>query len=205
MIKNYFKVALRHLQKNKLYACVNVAGLAVGIASCLLIGIYIWHECSYDRFHTNANQIVRVTWEYNFGDAENKTVTTGTKVGPQFHRTFPEVQAYFRTLKYPRVIQYQDKLFNEKKFLYADSAFFSVFSFPLVKGNPSTALDAPEKLVITESMARKYFGSDEPTGKTIKVAGKDFIITGITPDAPANSQVQFDFIASFKTLNASND
>src|SRR6266542_1973915 len=80
MIRNYFKIALRHLGKNKLYAFVNIFGLAIGITSCLLIGIYIWHELSYDKFHKNADRIARVTWEYNFGDADTKTVTTGTRV-----------------------------------------------------------------------------------------------------------------------------
>ncbi|HYH16563.1 MAG TPA: ABC transporter permease, partial [Flavisolibacter sp.] len=206
MFRNYFKVAVRHLQKNKLYALVNSIGLAIGITSCLLIGIYIWHELSYDAFHEKADRIVRVTWEYNFGDAENKTATTGTKVGPQLQRTFPEVENYVRTLKYPRVIEYNKQQFDEKNFLYADSAFFSVFSFPLVKGSPATVLDAPEKLVITQSMARKYFGDEDPIGKTVKVnATKDFIVTGIVADAPKNSQIQFDFIGSFKTLNAAKE
>lgn len=204
MIKNYFKVALRHLRKNKLYSLVNILGLSLGIAGCLLIGIYIWSELQYDRFHKNADRIVRVTWEYNFGDADNKTATTGTKVGPQLQRTFPEIQAYARLMKYPRVIQYGDKLFEEKNFVYADSAFFSMFSFPLLKGDPATALDAPEKLVLTQSMATKYFGKDDPIGKTVKVGGtKDFVVTGIVADAPQSSQIKYDFLGSFKTLNAS--
>ncbi len=155
-------------------------------------------------FIKKADRIARVTWEYNFGNAETKTASTGTKLGPQFQRTFPEVEAYVRLMKYARVIAYEDKLFDEKAFLYADSAFFSVFSFPLIKGNAATALDAPEKLVITESMAKKYFGTGDPMGKTVKVGGtKDFFITGIAADAPENSGIRFDFIGSFKTLNAS--
>ncbi|MCW3074566.1 MAG: hypothetical protein JWP69_1635 [Flaviaesturariibacter sp.] len=206
MIRNYFKTALRHLQKNKLYAFVNVAGLAVGIASCVLIGIYIWHELSYDRFHKNSDRIARVTWEYNFGDAETKTASTGTKVGPQLTRTFPEVEGYVRLLKYPRFVQYGEKAFDEKAFLYADSAFFSVFSFALISGNAATVLDGPEKLVVTESTAKKYFGNESPIGKTVKVGGtKSFLVTGICKDAPGNSQIQFDFVGSFTTLNASKE
>src|SRR3982750_4821742 len=127
MIRNYFKIALRHLQKSKLYAFVNIIGLAIGICSCLLIGIYIWNELGYDGFHKNADRIARVTWQYNFGDAETKTATTGTKVGPEFTRRFPEVQAFVRTMKFPCVITYQEKMFDEKNFLYADSSFFSIF------------------------------------------------------------------------------
>ncbi len=124
MLKNYFKIAWRHLRKNKLYAMVNILGLAAGITSCLLIGIYIWHELSFDRFHEKGDRIARVTWEYNFGDTETKTATTGTRVGPEFQRRFPEVEGYSRTLKYARVIGYENQLYDEKNFLYADSAFF---------------------------------------------------------------------------------
>lgn len=204
MIRNYIKTAIRHLQKNKLNAFVNIGGLAMAITCCILIGIYIWHELSYDKFHKNGDQIVRVTWQYNFGDSETKTANTGTKVGPQFQRMFPEVKSFVRLLKMPRTLKYEDKLFEEKNFLYADSAFFSTFSFLLIEGNAETALDGPEKMVITESMAKKYFGRENPIGKAIKVGeAKNFTITGITADAPQNSQIQFDFVGSFETLNAS--
>ena len=156
MIRNYFKIAFRYLQKNKLYSFVNIIGLAIGITSCILIGLYIWHEQSFDRFHKNGDRIARVTWEYNFEDKVNKVALTGTKVRPQFKRSFPEVEAYVRTMKYPRVIGYKDKLFDEKNFFYADSAFFSTFSFPLIIGDSNKVLDAPDKLVLTQSTAKKY-------------------------------------------------
>jgi putative ABC transport system permease protein len=172
----------------------------------LLISIYIWHETGFDRFHQNADRIARVTWEYNFGDAETKTATTGTRVGPEFQRRFPEVVAYVRLLKYPRVVSYGAQQFDEKAFLYADSAFFSLFSFPLLKGNPKSVLDAPNKMVMTESAARKYFGKEDPVGKTVTVGGtKEFLITGIAADAPENSQIQFDFVGSFTSLNAARE
>ena len=202
MIRNYFKIAFRHLKKNKLYAFVNITGLAIGIASCILIGLYIWHELSYDRFHKNAARIVRATWEYSFEDKPNKVALTGTKVGPEFKRSFPEVEAYVRTLKFPRVIGYRDKLFDEKNFFYADSAFFTSFSFPLLRGDAVHVLDAPDKMVITQSMAKKYFGNDDPVGQTVKVGIKDFLITGVAADVPGNSQMQFDFVGSFTSLNA---
>lgn len=203
MIRNYLKIALRHLQKNRLYTVINLAGLAIGICGCLLIGLYIWHELSYDRFHANANRIVRVSWEFKFENETNQTALTGSRVGPEFTRRFLETEAYVRLMKYPRVLAVEDKMFEEKNFLYADSAFFKVFSFPLLQGDPATALDAPEKLVITESMARKYFGSQNPIGKTLNVGGtKDFQVTGIAADAPDNSQIKFDFVGSFKSLNA---
>ena len=116
MIRNYFKIAWRHLQKNKLYALVNIFGLSLGIASCILIGLYVWHEVSFDRFHKKATRIARITWEYNFEDKVNKVALTGTKVGPEFKRNFQDVEAYVRTMKYPRVIGYQDKSFDKRIF-----------------------------------------------------------------------------------------
>src|SRR6476646_7512661 len=112
MIRNYFKIAWRHLRKNKLYAFVTVLGLSIGIASCLLIGVYILNEMSFDRFHKNSDRIVRVTMDYNSGDQQNKVALTGTKVGPQFTRTFPQIESYVRTMKYPRVVSFQDKMYD---------------------------------------------------------------------------------------------
>ncbi|AHM62873.1 hypothetical protein D770_23140 [Flammeovirgaceae bacterium 311] len=206
MIRNYLKIALRHLQKHKLYTTINLLGLSVGITGCLLIGIYVWHELSYDGFHEKADRIVRVTWQYNFGDAETNTAMTGTRVGPDFVRRFPETEAYVRLMKYPRVIAQEDRMFEEKDFLYADSTFFSVFSFPLLEGNPATVLDAPEKLVITQSMAKKYFGNQPAVGKTLKLGGvKDYMISGIAADVPENSQIKFSFVCSFSNLHAAKE
>ncbi|MGC4035827.1 MAG: ABC transporter permease [Chitinophagaceae bacterium] len=201
MIKSYFKIALRKLEKNKLYAAVNIIGLTVGIASCLLIGLYISHELSYDRFNKNADNIFRVTMEYNFGDATEKTAVTGTKAGPQFKRTFPSVKDFTRTYKRTRVVGYNHNVFEEKNFLYADASLLSMFSFPLVKGDALAALNAPNKIVITRSAVKKYFGDKEPVGKVLKVGDSDFEITGVTEDAPSNSSIQFDFIASLASLD----
>jgi putative ABC transport system permease protein len=206
MLKNYLKTAIRSLMRNKAYASINIIGLSLGIAACLLIGIYILHELSFDKFHSNANRIARVIMEYNTGDAANKLSSTGTKVGPQFQRTFPEVQAYARTLKYTRVVSYEDKAFEEQNFLYADSAFFGMFSFPLLEGEAATALNSPDKIVLTDKMAEKYFGSADPIGKILRIGGtKDFIVTGIAKETPSNSQIKFDFVASFTSLGASKE
>jgi putative ABC transport system permease protein len=204
MLKNYLKVAWRNLKKNKLYGFVNIVGLTVGITCCILIGLYIGHEWSFDRFHRNADRIVRVTTEHSIGSTVESFAQTGTKVGPQFKRTFPAVDAFARTLKFSRLISYQNKVFNEKNFLYADSDFFHIFSFRLVEGNPAIALNAPHQLVITESMAKKYFGKEDPVGKIVFVANSDnYVVTGVVQDAPANSQMKFDFIGSFTSLDAS--
>jgi putative ABC transport system permease protein len=205
MIKSYFKIAWRNLRKNKLYALINIVGLTVGVVSCLLIGIYIKHELSYDRFHENAGRIVRVTMDYSTSDAPQKIAVTGTKVGPQFKRTFPEVADFVRTIKSTKVIKYTDRVFEEKNVLFADSSFFKVFSFKLVNGNTRTALNAPDKIVISQTAAKKYFATEDPIGKVLKVGEKSFMVSAIAADAPTNSQIQFDFLIPFTSLPYSKE
>ena len=188
------------MKKNRLYAFVNIAGLTAGITSCLLIGLYILHELSYDRFNKYADRIVRVTMDYNFGDASRQVALTGTKVGPQFKRVFPSVETFARTYKRTRVVSFSNKLFEEKNFLYADSSFFKMFSFLLLEGDASSVLGMSNKIVITQSIAKKYFGTAEAVGRVLKVGDEDFEITGIAADVPSNSQMQFDFVASFTSL-----
>ena len=203
MIKSYLKIAWRNLKKNRLYTSVNIIGLTIGLTCCILIGLYITQELSYDRFNVNADRIARVTMESGSGGTLEKAAVTGTRVGPQFQRSFPPVQAFTRTMEYARVVARGDKAFDEKSFLYADSSFFRVFSFPLVKGNPATVLNAPRQLVISESMAKKYFGDMDPIGQTLKIDNaKDFTVTGIVRDMPDNSQIRADFVASFISLEA---
>src|SRR5947207_10555885 len=177
MIKNYFKTAWRNLWKNKLYSAINIFGLSVGLTACLLIGIYIHHELSYDRFNKYADRIVRVTMDYNFGDASRQVALTGTKAGPQLKRVFPSVETFARTYKRTRVVSFSNKLFEEKNFLYADSSFFKMFSFPLLEGDASSVLGMSNKIVITQNMAKKYFGTAEAVGRVLKVGDDDFEIT----------------------------
>jgi len=206
MILTYFKIAFRRLQRSRLYTLINLVGLTVGIASCLLIGLFIINELSYDRFNANADRIVRMTMQFGDGGKE-KFATTGTKAGPQLQRTFPQVKSFVRVVGGSTVVKYGGQMYVEKGFLYADSTFFQMFSFPLLKGDPKTVLDAPNKLVITQSTARKYFGYNDPIGKAISVAWygppKIFQITGVAADAPENSQIKFDFVGSFTSIGAS--
>lgn len=199
MIKNYFKIAFRNLRKNKLYSIINVFGLTIGLTACLLIGVYINHELSYDRFNENANRIVRATMEYGKEDV-NTTTTTGTKVGPQFKRMFPQIEEYVRTFISHNVVKSGDKMFDEPRILYADKAFFKIFSFHLVEGDIATALDAPDKIVITRSMAKKYFGNGDALNKIITSGGKDLKVSAVCEDAPQNSQIKFDFVTQFLNL-----
>ena len=129
MFKNYFKTAFRNLGKNKLYSGINITGLTVGLAACLLIGVFISHELSYDKFNKNADRIVRVTMEYKNAETINTTATTGTKVGPQFKRTFPAVEDYTRAFISHGIIKYGEKIFDEQRILFADQPLFKIFSF----------------------------------------------------------------------------
>ncbi|MBI1343812.1 MAG: FtsX-like permease family protein [Terrimonas sp.] len=200
MIKNYFITAWRKLRKNKLYSVINIFGLSMGLTACLLIGIYIHHELSYDKFNKKADRIVRVTMESSFAGTVGTTATTGTKVGPQFKRTFPAVEEYVRTYVGHNVVKSGDKVFEEPQILYADPAFFKIFSFTLLKGDAASALDAPDKIVLTASTAKKYFGEEDPLNKTLASGGKDFRVSAICADVPQQSQVKFDFVTQFLNL-----
>jgi len=206
MIWTYFKIAFRRLQKSRLYTLINLVGLTVGISSCLLIGLFIINELSYDRFNQNADRTVRMTMQFGEG-GKQKYAVTGTKAGPALQRTFPQVENFVRVINGSAVAKYGSQMYIERRFMYADSAFFKVFSFPLLRGDPKTVLDAPNKMVITQSMATKYFGSSDPIGKTLSIGWygppKIFQVTGVAANAPENSQIKFDFLGSFSTLSAS--
>jgi putative ABC transport system permease protein len=201
MIKNYIRIAWRSLKQNKLLSGINILGLAVGIACCLLIAMYVLHEKSYDRFHKNADRIVRATMELSYNGNLTKVPVTGTKVLPEFKRVFPEVEGGVRTFPVNTTIGYDGKLFLEKQFVYSTDGFFDVFSFRLLRGNPREALAKPNQLVLTSSAAKKYFGDADPIGKVLKINNEnDFVIVGIAEDCPANSQIRFSVLASWSSL-----
>lgn len=203
MLKNYFKIAWRNARNNRLYSIVNIAGLTIGIASCLLIGIYVYNELTYDDFHRNADRIARLTMEYQYSGTKGEIAVTGTKAGPEFKRRFPQVETYVRTMKGAMSLANGTKVFDEKNALYADADFFSVFSFPLLRGNAEKVLDAPRKIVLTQKAAKKYFGTEDPIGKTLRMNGSaDYEVTGIAGDAPLNSQIQYDVIISFGSISS---
>lgn len=202
MIRNYFKTAFRSFQKNRFFTAINLVGLTIGFTCCMLMGLYIQNELSYDRFQQKGNRIARVIMEYSFGEKVNKVIYTSTKVAPVFKRNFPEVETAIRMFQATRIVKHEDKVFNEKKFIYADSTFFDMFSFRLLQGNKTTVLEGPNKLLLTETAARKYFGNTNPVGKTlyISAAQTPYLVTGIMQDCPENSQIKFDFLASFSSM-----
>lgn len=202
MIRNYLKTALRSFQKNRFFTFINLVGLTIGFTCCILMGLYIQNELNYDRFQQKGKRIARVIMAYSFGEKINKGNYTSTKVAPVFKRNFPEVESAVRMYQSGRIVKFEDKVFNEKKFMYADSTFFDLFSFRLRQGNTSNALAGPNKILLTETTARRYFGSTNPVGKTLLINASQtpYLITGIIQDCPENSQIKFDFLASFSSM-----
>ncbi|MCZ6756995.1 MAG: ABC transporter permease [Bacteroidetes bacterium] len=201
MLSNYVTIALRNLRRYPGYTFINIAGLAVGIACCLLIVLFVQDEIAFDRYHDKADNIIRVT--LFIPELEREIEVTPTIVGPMFKRTIPEVEDATRLYdigsRRITTIRRGIEAWHEDGFMYADSTVFNVFTFPFLLGTPEAALNRPNTVVLTESAARKYFG--EPTEAlggllTIGSAG-DFEVTGVIENIPSNSHIQFNVLASF--------
>jgi putative ABC transport system permease protein len=192
MFKNYLKIAFRNIIRHKAFAAINIAGLAIGMACSIFILLWVQNELSYDRFHKNANKIYRIT-----GDAGDfKAAVNCAGMPPELKIKMPVVKNYVR-LSHPstNVFEAGIKKFEERNVFYADSTFLQVFSFKLIKGNPETALMRPDAVLITEDMAKKYFGQEDAMGKTLKKDnGSNVIVAGVLANIPSNSHLQFDFI-----------
>jgi len=208
MIQHYFKIAIRNLWKNKVFSAINITGLTIGLTCCLLMAFYIQYELNYDGFQAKGDRITRVIMEYSFGGSVSKGNYTSTKVAPSFKKNFPEVEDAVRMSGgRSTVVKYEEKLFVETQFLFADSTFFNIFSFTLLRGNPKEALSGPNKVILGSTAAKKYFGSADPIGKIINIGSSaiPYQITGIAEDCPTNSQIKFDFLASFSSLGVNQE
>lgn len=209
MLRTYLKVALRSLWKNKVTSIINVAGLAVGLSSCLLIALYIRYQVSYDSFQPNGSRIARTIMHYGpEGGAETNVGNfTSSKVAPVFSRTFPEVAAGIRMSQRETLVLHGNNFLKESRFLFADSTFFAAFHYKMLEGNPDKALNGRAKVVLTRSSSRKYFGDKSPVGEVLYVGAdkKAYEVTGLVEDYPENSQFRFDFLASFSSLGESQE
>jgi len=203
MFKNYLKTTLRSFLRHKGYTTLNIVGLAIGIAASMLILQYVTSEFSYDNFHTSKDQIYRVEFDaYHNGSLEFKCATNFPRVGPSMKEEFPEVESFARLfLRYGGgVVRYNDISINEDYVFQADQSFFELFSYPLIEGDPNTALKEPNTAVISEEIAKKYFKEENPIGKRIHFgAEEDYEITGIIR-SPENSHLKFNFLLSYSTL-----
>lgn len=206
MFKNYVKTAYRNIIKQKVNSTINITGLALGITCCTLIYLYVADELSYDNFHENNDslyRIVRVLYNNADGSVRLKLPDMVPAMGPVFKNYFPEIKYQSRFTSANGTVQYKDKIFNEKIHL-ADTFFFEMFTFPLLSVNPETAASTDNSIVLTESIAKKYFGSKNPIGETILItfgeAQKEFIINAVAKDPPKNSSIQFQSIINISNL-----
>lgn len=195
MFKNYFKITLRYIQRHKSYSFINIIGLAVGIASCLLILSWIRYELSFDRFHTNAGEIYRVISEFHSPGGEvNYTTTNQAPLAAVLKEKYPEIVNSARTLRWHLKMGREEVRFEESVW-FVDPAFLEMFTFSFVQGDPTTALIEPDSIVLTKTLARKHFRNENPMGKTI-IGGQrtPFVISGVIKDIPQNSDFDIDAI-----------
>jgi putative ABC transport system permease protein len=205
MFKNYLKVALRSIKKQKGYAFINIAGLAIGMAACILILIWVHDELNFDAYHENADRIYRLTIDAQLG-TQMKAPVSPSPAGPAMVAEYPEVLQYVRLSRPNRSpVVVDDREYFEDNVAFADNSIFEVFSFPFLSGDPAKALETAYTAVITEDMARKYFGESDPIGKTIKFGGdNEYAVTGVVKNIPANSHFTFDILRSMETQSAEN-
>ncbi len=211
MISNYLKIAFRNLFKRKGYAILNVFGLAIGIACCLLIFQYVAYEKSYDKFEPEYNQVVRLRLDsYQQGKLAWKSATSYPAFGPTMKRDFPEVEDFCRLIDANILLSNDARnvKFKEDKGYFADASVLNMFGIKLVKGNAKTALDAPDKILLSENTARKYFGNEDPLGKrlTDRDPGytRTFEVTGVFKELPENSHLIINHLVSYSTLGSIN-
>jgi putative ABC transport system permease protein len=205
MFKNYLKVAVRNFFKHRGFSFINIFGLAVGVACCLTIVLYVLDEISYDRYHDRAEQIYRVGIDGYINNIAFHGVVTCSPMAQTLVREFPEVEAAtrLRNFGFP-VFRYEDKVFSEERVFWVDPSFIDVFTVPFIEGDPETALTEPNSIVLTRSMALKYFGREDPMGRSLNAdRSRDYLITGVVEDVPHNSHFHYDFLASLSTYDDS--
>ncbi len=204
MLKNYIKIALRNLIRHRTYTFINIFGLAIGIICCLLILVYVQDELNYDRYHEKADQVYRIINAGTIRGNQIEIPLVSGPWGPAMVEEFPEVLKAVR-IKPPDsrwVIEHGDRKFFEKGLYFVDTTFFEVFDVEMVTGDPETVLNAPYSMVITEEMAEKYFGEEDPVGKIIVGDNwMNFNITGIMKKHPPSTHMNYDFLVNFETLN----
>src|ERR1700761_2067067 len=207
MLKNYLKIAFRNLSKYKFISFINLFGLTVGLACCLIILTYILHETSYDRYNSKANRIYRVTRSFNNKDGivSLHLGAIAPPYGPLLQTDFPDIEKITRILPNgTSTLHYGDKIFNEKDGMFADNNLFSVFDINLIEGDRKNALEDPFCVVMTRDIAHKYFGNDDPINKVIRLDNKfNFRVTGIIDPLPDNAHFHPTFLLSFNTLKDS--
>ncbi|HEX8038182.1 MAG TPA: ABC transporter permease, partial [Chryseosolibacter sp.] len=211
MLKNYLKVALRSIFRSKLTAAINISGLALAMACCLLILLFVRDELSYDRFHSKADRIYRVTRNFLSPDGSVNLHLghVSPPFGPLLKNDFPDFEQVVRTLQSRILVSYEEKsgekkIFNEDNAFFAEPEIFQVFDIPVTSGNPAKSLDAPFHLMLSEKTAAKYFGNEDALGKSLRVGNLfNVVVSGVFKDLPAQSHWHPSLLLSFSTLNDS--
>ncbi len=204
MFQNYLSVAVRNLRRHPAYSLINIAGLAIGMATCILILLYIQDELSYDRYHPQADRAYRIVDDIESGGQTVQTAGTPTAWGPALKRDFPEIEflVRMRGTGSAWVVDLGNTIYYERKVIWAEPELFEMFSMPLVSGDPGTALVEPYSMVISEDLAFKYFGADDPMGKVVNLDNRwDFTVTGVMKNIPTNSHMRPDMFVSYTTMN----
>ena len=208
MLQNYLLTAFRNILRNHVYFTINLVGLSLGLVCCMLIVIFIRHELSFDQYHTRKDSIYRINYNYRAGDVKVISPSVPIFVAPYVKKNFPEVEAATRLYTVSnRTIAYKENVFEESRFAFVDSSFFNIFDYEVIRGNLKTALDEPGKMVITESIAQKYFGSvDKALGEQLLYNNRtSYEIAAVIKDMPSNSTSAFDFAVSIYNLTNLNE
>src|SRR6516225_11188459 len=211
MIRHFFQVAWRQLLKRKFYSLINIIGLAIGMASCILIFLYIQHELSYDQYHANKDQIYRVTQTFravqpgetlSAPSPQDYWVWGCAPVGPALQADFPQVEKVVQFMSpLCLLLEKGEKRIQQDNLLFMDSTAFDIFSWKMLQGDPHTALIAPKSIVLTKTVAQKLFGAENPVGQSVRVDNDDYFkITGVMEDILPNSQFTFNGLISMSTM-----
>jgi putative ABC transport system permease protein len=201
MIKNYIKIAFRNLWRHKSFSLINIIGLAVGMTACLLIFMYVKFELSYDKFNSNFDHIYRLNTDIKAPSEVLHWSSVSAPMGPAMQADYPEVESSVRIFPTGYLIVNGNNKFQENNIAFVDGSIFKIFTFPFLEGDPGTALKDPFSIVLTETMAKKYFGSQDALGKSLLLDGKHPVnITGIIKDVPHNSHFNFDMLISVPTM-----
>jgi putative ABC transport system permease protein len=202
MFRNYFKIAIRNLLKQKGYTFINIFGLAVGICACVLIAAYVQSELSYDKHHAYVDRIYRINTEFDFPDQNDKTARNSLPFAPHFAADFPEVEDYLRLFQLQKqTLRYEDKIFNETDLCFADSSLFNFFSYEVIAGNKKNALNVPGTIVITEEKAKKYFGgANEAIDKLLTFPNSTYRVTAVIKDPVQETHIPYKFFLSLSSV-----
>lgn len=201
MFKNYFRVTFRNFKKYKGYSFINISGLAIGMACCIFIFLWVKDELSYDKYHKKADRIYRLEYDETIGGVHYQYSTCPFAAPIAFNAEVPEVKAFTRLLPASGLFKYKNQTFEVRRILFVDSTFFEIFSHEFIAGNSKNSLDSPGSIVMTEESAKRIFGKEEPLSRTINYNGRfDLKVTGVIKNVPKNSHFTFDYVISYNTL-----